>query len=126
MRVVRPLALALVLAAVLAAGVLSAGPAQAQFGLFLGNRGGFPMTDEDWQLFHDAVVKALQPPETGNRAEWQNPKTNMRGDVVVEKTLQKEGAPCALLRARFIRTEEQTRRLTFCRESDGRWVIAPE
>ncbi|MBP2291532.1 hypothetical protein [Azospirillum rugosum] len=121
MRVVLPLALA----AMLAAGVLSPGPAQAQFGLFLGNRGTFQLTDEDWQLFRDAVVKALQPPKAGNRAEWQNPKTNMRGDVVVEKTLQKEGAPCALLRARFIRTEEQTRHLTFCRDAGGQWVIAP-
>lgn len=121
MRVVFPL----VLVAVLMTELSGAGPAQAQFGLFLGNRGSFPMTDEDWQMFHDAVVRALQPPETGNRAEWRNPKTNLGGDVVVERTLEMEGAPCAQLRARFVRDGEQTRRLTFCRDAGGRWAIAP-
>lgn len=118
--------LSLALAAVLLAGAFHAGPAHAQFGLFLGNRGGFEMTDEDWQLFRNAVVQALQPPKAGNRTEWQNPKTNLRGDVLVEKTLQKEGAPCARLRARFIRSGEQVRRLTFCRDTGGQWAIAPD
>lgn len=118
--------LSLALATVCVTQLYAANPAQAQFGLFLGNRGGLQLSDEDWQLFRDAVIKALEEPNAGNRTEWQNPKTDMHGDVFVENTLQKEGAPCARLRARFIRTEEHTRRLTFCRDAGGRWAIAPD
>lgn len=118
--------LSLALATICATQLFATNPAQAQFGLFLRNRGDLQFTDEDWQLFRDAVIKTLEEPNAGNRTEWQNPKTNMHGDVFVENTLQIEGAPCARLRARIVRTEENIRRLTFCRDAGGRWAIAPD
>ena len=117
------------IAVVLAAGVLMAGPAQAQFGLFLGNRGGVDLSDQDWSLFRNALVEAMrdamQKGKAGSRAEWANPATNMRGDVVVERLFEKEGSPCGDVRARFIRNTEQPYRLTFCRDQKGQWAIAP-
>ncbi|HYG87132.1 MAG TPA: hypothetical protein VD978_12810 [Azospirillum sp.] len=118
--------LILALTAVLAAEVLNAGPAWAQFGLFMGRRVGDNLTDEDWALFRRALSDALRPGTAGSRAEWQNPATNRRGDVVVERVFEKDGAPCGDVHARFIRnTEQQPYRLTFCRNEQGQWLIAP-
>lgn len=100
-------------------------PAQAQFGLFLGGRGGVDMTDEDWDLFRDALRDALTPLEAGRRTEWNNPKTGLRGDVVVQKIHERDGAPCGDVQATFIRRTVQPYTLTFCRMANGRWAIAP-
>ena len=111
------------------AGVLKAGAAQAQFGLFLGNRGGVDLSDQDWSMFRNALVEAMrtamQQGKPGSRAEWENPATKMHGDVVVERLFEKEGSPCGEVRARFIRNTEQPYRLTFCRDQKGQWAIAP-
>jgi len=100
-------------------------PAQAQFGLFLGGRGGVDLTDEDWDLFRKALADALTPMEVGRRTEWSNPKTGVRGDVVVQKVHERDGAPCGDVQANFIRRTVQPYRLTFCKMANGRWAIAP-
>ncbi len=122
-------AVAGILAAGVLANMLTVRPAQAQFGLFLGNRGGVDLTDQDWSLFRNALVEAMrdamQQGKAGSRAVWENPATKMHGDVVVERLFEKEGSPCGDVRARFIRNTEQPYRLTFCRDQKGQWAIAP-
>ncbi|AWJ82136.1 hypothetical protein TSH58p_00885 (plasmid) [Azospirillum sp. TSH58] len=112
-------------AAALVATLAFAAPAQAQFGLFLGGRGGVDLTDEDWDLFRKALGDALTPMEEGRRTEWNNPKTGVRGDVVVQKVHERDGAPCGDVQANFIRRTIQPYRLTFCKMANGQWAIAP-
>ncbi|WP_353861393.1 hypothetical protein [Azospirillum formosense] len=112
-------------AAALVAMLAVATPAQAQFGLFLGGRGGVDLTDEDWDLFRKALGDALNPMEAGRRTEWSNPKTGVRGDVVVQKVHERDGAPCGDVQANFIRRTVQPYKLTFCKMDNGQWAIAP-
>ncbi|QCO18371.1 hypothetical protein D3869_24285 (plasmid) [Azospirillum brasilense] len=112
-------------AAALVATLAVVTPAQAQFGLFLGGRGGVDLTDEDWDLFRKALGDALTPMEAGRRTEWNNPKTGVRGDVVVQRVHERDGAPCGDVQANFIRRTVQPYRLTFCKMANGQWAIAP-
>ncbi|MBK3732300.1 outer membrane surface antigen [Azospirillum brasilense] len=112
-------------AVALALTLAAAAPAQAQFGLFLGGRGGVDLTDEDWDLFRKALGDALTPMEAGRRTEWNNPKTGVRGDVTVQRVHERDGAPCGDVQANFIRRTVQPYTLTFCKMPNGRWAIAP-
>ncbi|TWA72476.1 outer membrane surface antigen [Azospirillum brasilense] len=112
-------------AVALALTLAAATPAQAQFGLFLGGRGGVDLTDEDWDLFRKALGDALTPMEAGRRTEWNNPKTGVRGDVTVQRVHERDGAPCGDVQANFIRRTVQPYTLTFCKMDNGRWAIAP-
>jgi surface antigen len=83
-------------------------------------------TEQDYALFDSALRKALDELATDGVAQWENPQTRAAGSVTVGQEFERAGSPCKRLRIEN-RANHRVGRTTFdfCRQADGRWVLAP-
>lgn len=83
-------------------------------------------TEQDYALFDGALRKALDELQTGGVAQWENPQTRAAGSVTVAQEYERAGSPCKRLRVEN-RANHRVGLTTFdfCRQADGRWVLAP-
>lgn len=83
-------------------------------------------TEQDYALFDGALRKALDELTTDGVAQWENPQTRAAGSVTVGQEFERAGSPCKRLRVES-RANHRVGHTTFdfCRQADGRWVLAP-
>ena len=83
-------------------------------------------TEQDYALVDDALRKALDELGTDGVAQWENPQTNAAGSVTVVQERERAGSPCKRLRIENrARNRVGNTVFDFCRQADGRWVLAP-
>jgi hypothetical protein len=83
-------------------------------------------TLNDYELFDGALKKALDELGQGGVAEWENPATLAGGSVTVVQEYRRGVDACK--RMRIDSRARQRKGYTvfdFCRQADGRWVLAP-
>lgn len=109
--------------AVLAA--LAAAPAHAQsWRSMLKNTPAERFTDEDWAIYLKQVYRTLDHAPDNQRATWENPKTNRRGEMTVLRSYESpQGRRCRELR---LRNEGDGRKsdntFNLC-SVDGKWRL---
>lgn len=83
-------------------------------------------TVQDYEYFDGALKKALDELGQDGAAQWENPETGAGGTVTVTQEFQRGGSGCKRLR---VESRARQRRgytvFDFCRQADGRWVLAP-
>lgn len=83
-------------------------------------------TARDYELFDDALRKVLAEVRQDGVVQWDNPETRASGSVTVVREYQRGGDDCKRLRVESHadgRKGQST--FDFCRQADGRWVLAP-
>jgi surface antigen len=83
-------------------------------------------TAQDYELFDGALRKALAEVRQDGSVQWANPETRASGGVTVLHEYQRDGSDCKRLR---VESQANGRKgfstFDFCRQADGRWVLAP-
>ena len=83
-------------------------------------------TEEDRNIFHDALEHALNETKMKVPHHWKNPKTGAKGEIVVQQALAAPNNACRYVRV----TNEAKARVgkgsyVFCRKPDGSWAFDP-
>lgn len=83
-------------------------------------------TTQDYELFDAALRTALAETRQDGVVQWSNPETRAGGSMTVVSEYEHGGFPCKRLR---VDNHANNRRghttFDFCRQDDGRWVLAP-
>jgi surface antigen len=83
-------------------------------------------TVQDYGLFDVALKKALDEARQAEVVQWENPETRAGGSVTVVQEYQREGNACKRLRIDNRAGQRVGYSVfDFCRQADGRWVLAP-
>jgi surface antigen len=83
-------------------------------------------TVNDYELFDAALKKALDELGLGMAEQWENPETLAGGSVTVVQEYLRDDHACKRLRIdNRARQRKGYAIFDFCRQADGRWVLAP-
>lgn len=110
------------------AGLLAAAPGAWGMNLIplLQNTPAELFTEQDYALFDGALGKALGELGTNEVTQWENPQSRASGSVTVVRQYERAGSACKrlLVENRANHREGHTT-FDFCRQPDGKWVLAP-
>jgi surface antigen len=83
-------------------------------------------TAGDYELFDAALKQALAEVRQDGVVQWDNPETRASGSVTVVREHQRDGSDCKRLRVdNHANGRKGVTTFDFCRQADGRWVLAP-
>jgi surface antigen len=82
----------------------------------------------DHQLFESNTYTALDDNADGATRSWNNPKTGSSGHITILQTFEDKGRHCRSTQIvnQTRDTAAATNHFDFCKQADGRWVVAPE
>ncbi len=112
-------------AAIVALGLLAAGPAALADGLINPfDSAGTGLSREDSELMKGALKSVLDARKAGATAEWTSASSGLAGRATALDTYEKNGMPCANVEHAFTAGGGSTYKLPFCQGADGTWKIA--
>lgn len=80
------------------------------------------LTEEDKEMFNQAMVRALNTAKDKTTVSWENPKTGARGKITPANTFTTNGKTCRLLEIENSVSNKSARwRFNFCRQADNSW-----
>jgi len=83
-------------------------------------------TVKDYEFFDAALRKTLDEVRQDGVAQWDNPETRAGGTMTVVREHQHDGNDCKRVRVEnHARSRKGVTTFDFCRQPDGRWVLAP-
>jgi surface antigen len=83
-------------------------------------------TAKDYEFFDAALKKALDEVRQDGVVQWDNPETRAGGSMTVVREYQRGGDDCKRLRIdNHANSRKGFSTFDFCRQADGRWVLAP-
>lgn len=83
-------------------------------------------TAKDYEFFDAALKKALDEVRQDGIVQWDNPETRAGGSMTVVREYQRGGDDCKRLRIdNHANSRKGFSTFDFCRQADGRWVLAP-
>ena len=81
-------------------------------------------TEEDWEIFSDALSEALGHPEEGWVQHWSNEVTGNSGTIEVNNTRQSANGKCrTVVTSNRTARDLGTSRHNMCLQPDGSWKI---
>jgi surface antigen len=82
--------------------------------------------DEDMRLFNQAAAKALTEAAVGETVRWENPVSQNRGEMQVQKIFTWKDHPCRQVRVRNQAGDRKaSNSLNVCRVSDKWRLVSP-
>ncbi len=83
-------------------------------------------TDEDLEIFQQAIHDSLESVRDGEVKQWDNARSGAFGTLKPLSSYQAHGAPCRQMEiVNNVKQVSGTSRFDFCRQADGEWKIAP-
>jgi hypothetical protein len=111
--------------AVLLAVLVTAMPAMASNLGFLKDAPYTHFTDEDHKIFNQTLDDTLNSGVEGEIRKWSNSNTNASGEMKPLKSFERNGLACRTLWiSNKAKGRSATSKLNFCKQANGKWVLA--
>lgn len=82
-------------------------------------------SEQDKQLYLDALHRFLDSAEDGGETEWQNAETGSGGQIRIKNTFERDGLTCRRVWVTNHAGEETgAGTYVFCKSEDGTWKVA--